>query len=62
VQEKNQLEALFDIPHAKKSDRAEGLTMFPHAEPSKAIMVVYDSPNAKRIIEPSGVLADVFTL
>lgn len=61
VQEKGKLEALFDIPHAKKSDRAEGLTIFPDAS-SKAIMVVYDSPNAKRAIEPSGVLADVFSL
>jgi hypothetical protein len=61
LQEKNTLEALFDIPHAKKSDRAEGLTMFPHSD-SKAIMVVYDSPNAQRVIEPSCVLADVFRL
>ncbi|WP_425432551.1 DUF3616 domain-containing protein [Hydrococcus rivularis] len=48
------------MPYTSGSDRAEGLTSFPHANSSKAVLVVYDSPDSKRIIEPAGVLADVF--
>ncbi|MBF2020617.1 MAG: DUF3616 domain-containing protein [Hydrococcus sp. C42_A2020_068] len=60
VQKEGTLATLFDIPYTSGSDRAEGLTLFPHANAAKAVLVVYDSPDSKRIIEPAGVLADVF--
>jgi hypothetical protein len=62
VHKEGVLEALFDIPHTSGGDRAEGLTLFPNSDSSKAVLVVYDSPDSKRIIEPTGVLADVFAL
>lgn len=59
-----QLEYLGDIPHGRKSDRAEGLTLYGGA---KSILVVYDSPAAERLIVGDqdtavGVHADVFSL
>ena len=59
-----QLEYLGDIPHQKKSDRAEGLTLF---GADNSILVVYDSPAADRLIFAGqdslvGVRADVFSL
>jgi Protein of unknown function (DUF3616) len=62
AQQENGLEILFDIPHTKGGDRAEGLTLFPPLESSSAAFVVYDSPDDKRVIEPSSVLADLFAL
>jgi hypothetical protein len=62
AQKESVLETLFDIPYTSGCDRAEGLTLFPVSDSSKAIFVVYDSPDATRIIEPSGVFADVFAL
>jgi hypothetical protein len=59
-----QLEYLGDIPHGRKSDRAEGLTFYGGA---KSILVVYDSPAGERLIAGDrdtvvGVHADIFSL
>lgn len=63
-QKNKQLEYLGDIPHGRKSDRAEGLTLY---EGTKSILVVYDSPAKERLISDTqdtivGVQADVFPL
>lgn len=60
----DQLEYLGDIPHAKKSDRAEGLVLYDGAE---SVLVVYDSPAKERLITSEegtaiGVYADVLSL
>jgi Protein of unknown function (DUF3616) len=46
-QKNRQLEYLGDVPHGRKSDRAEGLTLYGEA---KSILVVYDSPSKERLI------------
>jgi hypothetical protein len=56
------LKLMFDIPHGHRTDRAEGITPFPVAQRSDTLLVVYDSPAAERLIDQTGVLADVFTL
>jgi hypothetical protein len=63
-QKNKQLEYLGDIPHGRKSDRAEGLTLYGGA---KSILVVYDSPAEERLIAGDrdtvvGVHADIFSL
>ncbi|GET39891.1 DUF3616 domain-containing protein [Microseira wollei] len=63
-QKNEQLEYLGDIPHSKKRDRAEGLTLYGGAN---SILVVYDSPAEERLIAGEGdtvvgVYADVFPL
>jgi hypothetical protein len=63
-QKNKQLEYLGDIPHGRKSDRAEGLTLYGGA---KSILVVHDSPTKERLISDAqdtvvGVQADVFPL
>jgi Protein of unknown function (DUF3616) len=62
IQKDKRLEFLFEIPFSKKSDRAEGLTLLPHSDSSKSVLVVYDSPAPQRILEEGGVYADVFSL
>jgi len=59
-----QLVYLGDIPHGRKIDRAEGLTLYGGG---KSILVVYDSPAKERLISDAqdpvvGVQADVFPL
>lgn len=63
-QKNQQLEFLGEIPHQRKSDRAEGLTFF---EEAKSILVVYDSPAKERLITNeqdtvTGVHTDIFSL
>jgi hypothetical protein len=59
-----QLEYLGDIPHGRKSDRAEGLTLYGEAN---SILVIYDSPAEERLILDEqntviGVHTDIFPL
>jgi Protein of unknown function (DUF3616) len=59
-----QLDYVGNIPHGRKSDRAEGLTLYGE---SRSILVVYDSPNRERMILDGnnnivGVLTDVYAL
>lgn len=63
-QKNKQLEYLGDIPHGRKSDRAEGITFL---DKTRSILVVYDSPVEKRLILDQqdaiiGVDTDVFLL
>jgi hypothetical protein len=63
-QKNKQLEHLGDIPHGKKSDRAEGLTLDGE---TNSILVIYDSPTEERLIVEDrddivGVHADIFPL
>lgn len=63
-QDNQQLDYLGDIPHGKRSDRAEGLTLF---NGGSSILVVYDSPNDARLVLDNqekiiGVCADTFSL
>lgn len=61
-QNSEQLEVLFDLPFKIGGDRAEGLALMPCLGEKKALLVVYDSPTADRIVEESAVFADVFRL
>ncbi|WP_416669248.1 DUF3616 domain-containing protein [Egbenema bharatensis] len=56
------LKPIFDIPHGDRTDRAEGITPLPVMNRTDTLLVVYDSPAAERLIDQTGVLADVFTL
>ncbi|UBF26430.1 DUF3616 domain-containing protein [Kovacikia minuta CCNUW1] len=56
------LEVLFDLPLTIGSDHAEGASIFPCLGQKKALLVVYDAPDATRRIEPDAILADVFLL
>lgn len=56
------LKLLFDLPFTIGSDHAEGLVLVPCLGYANALMIVYDSPDPRRIIEPNAVFADVFRL
>jgi hypothetical protein len=61
-QKNQQLDYLGEIPHGKKSDRAEGLTLY---DGGKSILVVYDSPedkgeNSRLILDNQGNLLGVY--
>jgi hypothetical protein len=56
------LTALFDIPHGRGTDKAEGVALLQRSGQPKGVLVVYDSPNPDRVIDGSHVVADVFTL
>jgi hypothetical protein len=63
-QKNKQLDYLGDIPHGKKCDRAEGLTLY---DDGSSILVVYDSPSNHRLILDNqekviGVCAEQFSL
>jgi hypothetical protein len=62
AQNPGELEPLFDVPHRYKSDRAEGITLFPTMHRSDTLMVVYDSPAPERELAEGCILADLFTL
>ncbi|MFZ9739578.1 MAG: DUF3616 domain-containing protein [Prochlorotrichaceae cyanobacterium] len=57
---------LGDIPHQPGSDRAEGITLWPHstaetaAEDTVDLLVVYDAPHPSRLIEDRSIWADRF--
>jgi hypothetical protein len=56
------LEVLFDLPFTIGSDHAEGMALFPCLGHPETLLIVYDSPNPARRVEPDGVFADVFRL
>lgn len=62
TQEDGKLEVLFDIPYSRKTDHAEGFTLFTGLNQSSCALVVYDSPAEERKVKSNDVLADVFTL
>ncbi|MEQ8754134.1 MAG: DUF3616 domain-containing protein [Coleofasciculus sp. G1-WW12-02] len=60
-QASGELESLFDLPFTPGCDHAEGLALFPCLGESDALLIVYDSPNPIRQIEPSVIYADAFS-
>lgn len=60
-QEEGELELLFSLPYSATGDKAEGMTLFPILG-EVGVLVVYDSPNADRIVGTTSVYADVFRL
>ncbi|MEH2069248.1 MAG: DUF3616 domain-containing protein [Nostoc sp.] len=51
-----------DIPYGNREDRAEGITLFQNVTGIPSLLVVYDSPAKTRLVDDSGVIADVFKL
>ena len=56
------LEVLFDLPFQVGADNAEGLALFPCLGQPNSLLVVYDSPAARRMVEGNAIFADVFRL
>lgn len=61
-QDSEDLELLFDIPFGQGTDHAEGLVLFSFLEKTDSLLVIYDSPDAKRMYGSNSVLADVYRL
>ena len=61
-QDGGDLEVLFDLPFKVGTDNAEGLSLFPYLGGQNSLLVVYDSPDAGRMVEKNAILADVFRL
>lgn len=56
------LRVLFDLPFTIGHDHAEGLAIARCFNQVDGLMVVYDSPNPVRAIQPDAILADIFQL
>lgn len=59
-QNSQQLEFLLEIPHGRRCDKAEGIAILPGGD--QELLVIYDSPNPSRLIQPHEVKVDVFSL
>ncbi|MBW4562056.1 MAG: DUF3616 domain-containing protein [Mojavia pulchra JT2-VF2] len=55
-------ELVQDIPYGNRDDHAEGITLFNDVTGTPSLLVVYDSPAKNRLVDDSGVIADVFRL
>lgn len=53
---------ILEIPYGNTDDHAEGINLFSDYAQTDSILVVYDSPNSKRLLGDSDVVADVFKL
>ncbi|MFM7575248.1 MAG: DUF3616 domain-containing protein [Snowella sp.] len=53
---------VMDIPYGDGFDHAEGITQFTSLSGKPALLVVYDSPDPKRLVGTQDILADVFEL
>ncbi|GAA6621605.1 DUF3616 domain-containing protein [Scytonema sp. NUACC26] len=53
---------VLDIPYGNKDDHAEGITPYQDITGVPSLLVVYDSPSKKRLVDDTGVMADVFQL
>lgn len=53
---------ILEIPYGNSDDHAEGINLFTDYTQTDSILVVYDSPNSKRLLGDSDVIADVFKL
>lgn len=62
AQESGGLEVVFDLNFTLGSDHAEGLALVPCLGEESALLIVYDSPDPRRLVAPDGVFADVFRL
>ncbi|MEG3894966.1 MULTISPECIES: DUF3616 domain-containing protein [unclassified Microcoleus] len=61
-QDGGDLEVLFDLPFKVGADNAEGLSLFPYLGGQNSLLVVYDSPDAERMVEGNSIYADIFRL
>jgi hypothetical protein len=61
-QDGGDLQVLFDLPFKVGTDNAEGLSLFPYLSGPNSLLVVYDSPDAGRMVEKNGIFADIFKL
>ncbi|MGF1588754.1 MAG: DUF3616 domain-containing protein [Pleurocapsa sp.] len=61
-QDESELFPLFDLPLTIGSDHAEGLALYSCWEPEDGLMVLYDSPNQRRIKKDKQILVDVFRI
>jgi hypothetical protein len=61
-QDGGDLEVLFDLPFKVGTDNAEGLSVFPCLGQPNSLLVVYDSPDAGRMVGENAIFADVFRL
>ena len=55
-------EIVLDIPHGKRDDKPEGITLFQDLAGEPSLLVVYDTPTSIRLVGDNGVLGDVFRL
>ena len=62
LREGDRLELLFDLPFDPAADNAEGITLCSWAGKKDSLLVVYDSPARRRIVDSDKVYADVFAL
>lgn len=53
---------VIDIPYGEGYDHAEGITQFTNVSGKSSLLVVYDSPDSKRLIGNQDILADVFEI
>ena len=54
---------ILDLPYGEGNDHAEGITLFNAIAQQPSILVVYDSPSPRRILdEAAAVMADAFSL
>ncbi|MBF2027503.1 MAG: DUF3616 domain-containing protein [Oscillatoriales cyanobacterium C42_A2020_001] len=61
-QTSDNLEILFNLPFTIGHDHAEGLAIARCFDQVDGLMIVYDSPNSIRAIQPDAILADIFQL
>src|SRR6476469_8495516 len=61
-QDGGDLEVLFDLPFKVGTDSAEGLSLFPYLGGQNSLLVVYDSPDAERMVGENAIFADIFRL
>jgi hypothetical protein len=53
---------VMDIPYGDGFDHAEGITQLTSLSGKPALLVVYDSPDRKRLVGTQDILVDVFEL
>ncbi len=58
----NNPQLLLDLPYGNGNDRPEGITLFQDVTGVSSLLVVYDAPAEDRLLDNSGVMADVFSL
>jgi hypothetical protein len=55
-------ELRLDLPYGNRDDHPEGMTPYQDITGVPSLLVVYDSPSKKRLVDDTGVMADVFKL
>ncbi len=61
-QESGDLKVVFNLNFTLGSDHAEGLALYSCMGESNSLLVVYDSPDQRRLVKKEAVYADVFQL